>query len=127
MKTRDLARTVEFYTELLDFRVETLWPIEEPTFAVLDHGPSSDEVSVSLMFYSEDMVDGEGEPALTGQLTLDVDDVVALHARLSAVVEVLWGPEAYHYGRTEFSVLDPNGYRLVFSAPTAEEDLEAEV
>lgn len=33
-------------------------------------------------------------------------------------MELLWGPEVYHYGRREFSIRDPNGYELIFSEPT---------
>ena len=124
LKASDLEETVRFYTELLGFRVESLWPPDEPTFVVLDHGPSLDRVAVSLMFYSEDMVENEPKPGLTGQLTLDVDDVMSLFESLRGEVKVLWGPEVYHYGRREFSIADPNGYRLVFSEPTDDEPSE---
>lgn len=121
LKSSDLLTTVAFYVELLGFRVETLWPPDEPSLAVLDHGPSEHEVAVSLMFYAEDMYEGEPPPTMTGQLTLDVDDVLALHESLEGRAEILWGPEVYHYGRREFSIADPDGYRLVFTEPTEDE------
>ena len=64
--------------------------------------------------------DGDSQaPAMTGQLHIDVEDgVEELHRRLRDRYEILWGPEVYSYGRREFSVRDPNGYRLVFSEVT---------
>ncbi len=111
LETHDLQATLTFYTEVLGFEVETLWPDDGPTFCILDHGP------VGVSFYL-DPKDGEGAPALTGQLYIDVDDVMALFVRVRGHAEVLWGPEVYHYGRREFAVRDPNGYVLSFSEPT---------
>lgn len=109
--TLDLEATVEFYTRHLGFTVDTLWPEEAPTVGILDHGP------VHLLFYAE-RFDPEDEPAMSGQLRFDVEGVQALYDRLAPEVEVIWGPEVYHYGRREFCVRDPNGYELIFGEPT---------
>ena len=90
--------------------VESLRPEEHPTFCILDNGPTH------LMFYTDDMEPGEGTPKLTGQLHIDLEGGVReLYEELKDRHEVLWGPEIYEYGRREFSIRDPNGYRLVFS------------
>jgi uncharacterized glyoxalase superfamily protein PhnB len=109
LKARHIDETVGFYAEVLGFQVDTLWPADAPTFAMLDHGP------VTVCF---DATLWEGEPSMTGQLLFDCDDVRALYESIREHVEVLWGPEVYEYGRREFSVRDPNGYALVFSEPT---------
>lgn len=109
--TTNIASTVEFYTRHLGFTLDTLWPAEEPTVAILDHGP------VHLLFYAE-RLDSPGEPTMSGELRFDVEEVQAFHDRIASEVEVLWGPEVYHYGRREFSIRDPNGYALIFSEPT---------
>jgi catechol 2,3-dioxygenase-like lactoylglutathione lyase family enzyme len=109
LKARDLQETVAFYVDVLGFTVDTLWPADAPTFAMLDHG------AVTVCF---DTTLWDGEPAMTGQILFDCDDVRALHGRIADRVEVLWGPQVYDYGRREFSIRDPNGYALVFSEPT---------
>ena len=115
LKTSDIGRTVDFYTKVLGFTVDTLWPTDKPSLCIIDRG------DVHLMFSEEDHWDVPGAaPAMTGQLVLDVSDVSALHESLAGKVDVLWGPEVYEYGRREFSIRDPNGYRLVFSEATRE-------
>ncbi len=113
LKTDDLERTVEFYRDVLGFTVDTLWPESDPTFCILDRD------NVHLVFLRDADWDAPGaSPTMTGQLSFDVSDVDGLHATLLGRVEVLWGPETYHYGRREFSIRDCNGYRLVFSETT---------
>ena len=113
LATRDLAGTVAFYRDRLDCRVGAQWPAARPTTAMLIHG------DVELIFDAAIWADGPA-PQLTGQLSFEVGDVMALYQRLRGDCEVLWGPEVYHYGRREFSIRDPNGYALVFSEPTSE-------
>ena len=111
LKTEDIPATVAFYAGVLGFAVDTLWPEEEPTLCILDHG------TVSLSFVSDIEAWGADAPAMTGQLTFDVDDVMAVYETVKGHAEVIWGPEVYPYGRLEFSCIDPNGYALVFSQP----------
>ena len=111
LRCRDLESTIAFYTEWLGFVVESMWPADEPTFCILDNGP------VHLMFHTEAYEGASEAPLMTGQLHIDMEGgVLALHERLEDEVEVLWGPEVYSYGRREFSIRDPNGYRLIFGA-----------
>ena len=120
LKTTNLDRTIDFYTAL-GFVVESAWPEQNPTFCILDNGPTH------LMFYTEEMQPGEGSPTLTGQLHIDLENgVQELYEKLRRDHEVLWGPEVYEYGRREFSIRDPNGYRLVFSEVTNDPPKENE-
>ena len=109
--TEDLQATIQFYCDELSFRVDVLWPEDEATFCILQNGEQF------LSFYS-DALAGESEAMMSGQLHIDTADVLSLHQRLQQNHEILWGPDVYHYGRREFSVADPNGYRLVFSEAT---------
>lgn len=113
--TAELEATLAFYTETLGFTVNTLWPTDEPSMCILDRD------GASLMFHTERW-DAEEVAHLTGQIRIDVADCSALHAAVveRGSTEVLWGPEVFEYGRREFSVRDPNGYRLVFSEATSE-------
>lgn len=112
LKTCDVQAAAAFYSQVLGFAVDALWPEDDPQLCILDNG------RVHLMFDARADWDAPGAPpTLTGQLLFDVDDVAGLHARIADRVEILWGPEVYPYGRREFSIKDPDGYRLVFSEP----------
>ena len=113
LKTNDLARTIRFYVNLLGFVVDSQWPADNPTDCILDNG------HVHLAF-GTDPQNRYPAPALSGQLWIDVDNVLALHARLVGKVPLEWGPEVYGYGRREFAIKDPNGYLLAFSERTTE-------
>lgn len=109
----DLAKTIEFYTELLDFELDGSWPREAPTWIQLRRG------DLRVMFYAKDEKT-EGVPGMTGVLYFTIDDVPALHRRLEGKVQIQWGPEVYHYGMLEFAIHDCNGYTLSFGQPSDE-------
>jgi catechol 2,3-dioxygenase-like lactoylglutathione lyase family enzyme len=106
----DLRPAIEFYVNLLEFKLGLLWPQHAPTFVILDR----DGTSVQFC-----LADATGQiPVERATLCFDVDDVRALHANLTGKVAVEWGPEVYWYGRREFAIRDPGGYLLIFSEPT---------
>jgi catechol 2,3-dioxygenase-like lactoylglutathione lyase family enzyme len=112
LKTKDLAQTIRFYVELLGFVVDSQWPADNPTDCILDNG------QVHLAF-STDPHNRYPAPGLTGQLWIDVDNVMSLHSNLIGKVTIEWGPEVYSYGRREFAIRDCNGSLLTFGAPAA--------
>jgi|SRR5688572_15032460 len=110
LKTADLAQTIKFYVDLLGFVLASQWPTANPTHCILDNG------HVHLAFGA----DPQGwypPPVLSGQLWIDVDDVQALHDKVSGNVPIEWGPDYFGYGRLEFAIKDCNGYLLTFSQP----------
>ena len=109
LKTKDLAKTIAFYGTL-GFVVDSKWPADNPTDCILDNG------HVHLAF-GTDPQNRYPDPCLSGQLWLDVDNVMSLHARLVGKVPIEWGPEVYGYRRREFAIKDCNGYLLTFSEP----------
>lgn len=107
-----------FYRDRLGFRVDTLWPPDAPELCVLDRD------AFSIAFETTDF-DGRAQPVMTGSLRVETTDVAGLHAEFVARgVAIEWGPEVYPYGRREFAVLDPEGYRLIFTEPTDDEATE---
>ncbi|NIP57754.1 MAG: hypothetical protein GWO00_07100, partial [Gemmatimonadetes bacterium] len=112
LRVTDLDASLAFYTDVLGFVVDTLWPADAPTLAILDHGP------VHLMLRTEGCHE-DPSPAFTGDLRFDVAGVEELASALRGRVEIEWGPEVYHYGRREFGVRDPDGYLLIFSEPAS--------
>lgn len=110
LKTTNLQETIRFYVDLLGFVVETQWPAGNPTDCILDNG----QVHIA---FGTDPQNWYAAPGLSGQLWIEVDDVLSLHSRLVEKVPIEWGPEVYSYGRLEFAIKDCNGYLLTFCAP----------
>lgn len=121
LDARSIADTVAFY-ERLGF---------EPagTFGDGPDGPTWAQVQrdgVRLMFnlaVPHEHDDGDvhaHEPALSGAIYIDTDDVDALFAevrpRLGGVINE---PTTRPHGMREFAVEDPNGYLVIFGAPVA--------
>jgi catechol 2,3-dioxygenase-like lactoylglutathione lyase family enzyme len=108
----DLRRTVEFYSGVLGFGVDVLWPDSRPTFAILCKD------STSLGFFEPT----EHRPGQIGdaQLYSEVTGALALHESLKTRCPIEWGPEVYSYGRREFALRDPDGYLIIFTEPTNE-------
>jgi len=50
----------------------------------------------------------------------EVTDSLALCDSIKANVPIEWGPEIYSYGRREFALRDPDGYRVIFTERTDE-------
>jgi catechol 2,3-dioxygenase-like lactoylglutathione lyase family enzyme len=109
----DVPASVAFYARILGFRVDALFPEERPTFALLSWG--TDEVRLQLG-------GAEGQKARelpsSSTLYLRVQDALAWHERLQALVPIEWGPEVYFYHRREFAIRDPDGHLVIFSEET---------
>jgi catechol 2,3-dioxygenase-like lactoylglutathione lyase family enzyme len=106
----DLKRAIGFYTSILGFKLDLIWPESAPSFAILHRD------SASVQFYTA--TEPPAEPVGHATIYFDVDDTHALHAILHGCVPVEWGPEVYWYGRREFAIRDPSGYLLIFSETT---------
>jgi hypothetical protein len=72
---------------------------------------------VHIMFATNDRL---GAPRLTGTLSIVTTGVPALHRRIAADVEVLWGPGVDRYGIREFAIKDCNAYTLTFGEETSD-------
>jgi catechol 2,3-dioxygenase-like lactoylglutathione lyase family enzyme len=107
---RDLARTIEFYTSVLNFETSGSWPTDEPTFAILERDDTI------LQFY----MSGQNDSCGFGTISIDTDDARSVHSALAEKVVIEWGPEVYWYGRREFSFRDPDGYAIIISEQTSD-------
>jgi hypothetical protein len=89
--------------------VGTLWPDDQPEFAIL----SRDGLRLQL---------GISETSDVGSCTLcfDVTDATAFHASIKDKVEIEWGPEVYFYHRREFAFRDPDGHTVIVSEVTSD-------
>ena len=108
----DVVRTAEFYRDKLGFELLGYF-LDPPVFAIVRRGAAeihlgrSDTGSIQI---NETVRRGLGTDAY-----IFVSDVRALEEELrSAGVEVLEGPIARPYNRTEITIKDCNGFQIVF-------------
>ncbi len=113
-----IPRTIAFYTQILGFEVDVLWPDEEPTFVIVRR----DDVSVGFFLPDEHRPDVGGY----AELYVEVADMAPLIALIGTRVPIEWGPEVYSYGRREFAIRDPDSYLIVFTEPTDDPPTTAE-
>jgi catechol 2,3-dioxygenase-like lactoylglutathione lyase family enzyme len=106
----DLQGSVDWYVNTLDFTLDSTFPDDEPTFAILRR----DAVLLQL-YVSETLMDTDLGNAT---LSIDVTDATGLHRTIAEKTRIDWGPEVYWYGRREFAVTDPNGYMIILSEET---------
>jgi catechol 2,3-dioxygenase-like lactoylglutathione lyase family enzyme len=105
--TKDLARTIDFYTNVLGFTLAATYPESAPTWCYLTSG------TASMMFSAQD---GAEPLALSGAIYINVDDLDAVWGRVKDAAEIDEAPIQREYGVREFVAHDPNGYHLVFGA-----------
>jgi uncharacterized glyoxalase superfamily protein PhnB len=101
LQVRDLRESVAFYTDVLGFTVDGMFPEDAPTWA----GLTSGNARVMLSTF-----DGVAEPKLTGIIYMYPDDVDAAWDKLKATVPIVEPIATRVYGMREFSFTDPNGY-----------------
>lgn len=109
----DVKRSADFYTSVLSFSVGTLWPENEPEFAILHR----DGLRLQLGKRDTPVTDIPNESCT---LCLDVSDALELHASIKSKVNIDWGPEVYFYHRREFAFKDPDGHGIIISEVTAD-------
>jgi catechol 2,3-dioxygenase-like lactoylglutathione lyase family enzyme len=110
LSVSDVKRSATFFADTLGFAIGTLWPQQQPEFAILNR----DGLRLQL---GKDSRDGSG-PSAT--LWLDVEELAALHAHVRDHTTIEWGPEVYSYGRREFGFKDPDGNWVILSEVTSD-------
>jgi uncharacterized glyoxalase superfamily protein PhnB len=116
LMVEDVARTLEFYREILGFDVITTLPEQEPfDFAIAQRD------GVELMFQSRPSL-SENVPALAGSpigasqtFYIEVEGVRDLYQALHDKVDIVVDFHTTFYGTQEFYFRDINGYILSFS------------
>lgn len=107
LATEDLAKTIKFYRENLDFECRGVYPDEEnPCWASLWNG------EVEIAFSTPDNHTNFEKPALTGSLYFHVESIEDFWRKLKDKVEIIYPPQDFDYGMREFGIRDCNGYIL---------------
>lgn len=120
LEAEDVAETVAFYTDVLGFSIGD--SIEEAPGDLVWASLVRDDVR--LMFTARHTHDGGGQdhehpgsPIMTGALYFNVDDVDTFALDLGGKVALGSGPRTMPHGMREISLVDPNGYVLIFGTP----------
>jgi uncharacterized glyoxalase superfamily protein PhnB len=111
LHVHDFGKSLAFYRDVLGFEATTLFPVQQPSFAMLRR----DRVCLQVGGIDARRA---ATAASTSTFWIDVVDVNGLHGQLRGRTEIEWGPEVFFYGRREFAVRDPDGNLLVFSEET---------
>ncbi|MCI9553041.1 MAG: VOC family protein [Acutalibacter sp.] len=101
----DLKRSLEWYTQILGFEVDSYWPKEKPNY--YDFKGSGATFSIGQAEH--------GGIYHGGRINFEVDDVGGLWEKLkdkATVVEPIWDTP---WGTRKFTIADPDGNELGFS------------
>ena len=111
LETEDIKQTVDFYTEMLGFECESLYPdADNPIWTCLRKD------DVEIMFSVRNAHSTIEKPTMTGSLYLYPEDVDAVWEQLKDKVKICYPIENFEYGMREFGISDNNGYLLQFGA-----------
>ena len=109
IRTREIAKTIAFYTGHLGFKCTS--GSEDLGWATL----SRDGVKIMVAAPNDHMP--FDQPAFTGSFYLYTDDVDAVWNDLKDKTRVCYPIETFDYGMREFAIFDNNGYLLQFGQP----------
>ncbi|WP_082232622.1 VOC family protein [Halobacillus massiliensis] len=98
----NLTQAVKWYEEYLGFKVEAVWPPENPNYA---HFESDGGAIFALM---------EGGASTTGRFNFYIKDVDGLWEQLKGKVEIVEQLMDTPYGSRKFTICDPDGNELGF-------------
>lgn len=109
----DMQKSLDFYTDLLGFKIVTAVPEENPFFAIIKNR------TVEIMFYErkafvEEIPDFDKQK-LGGTIALyiGIKNLKEEYERVKNQVEIIQNLHKTDYGTEEFSFYDCNGYVLM--------------
>lgn len=111
----DMKKTLDFYTNILNFNVSLSMPQTDPFFAIINSS------NVQIMLYTKDKFSEEIpkfrsiKMGASVALFIEVDNIDELYTRIKSKVEIIQEIHTTSYGTKEFSINDCNGYVLMFN------------
>lgn len=113
----NLSRSIEFYRNVLDFKIGELFPDEEnATYAPVFIGDN--KLMLSLARDSNKNLHRQGLGGSGLQLFVSVDNVDESFNRINNRVTMIETIETKPWGDREFTISDPDGYLISFYTPT---------
>jgi len=101
---RDLQKALDWYTNILGFEVETMYPADNPNYA---HFSSSEGACFSIMV--------DINASSYGRFNFRVEDLETFWDLLKDKVEVIEPLFTTDYGSTKFTIKDLDGNELGFT------------
>jgi uncharacterized glyoxalase superfamily protein PhnB len=115
LETESLQETIEFYTSMLGFTCEGVYPnTENPYWASLRKD------NVSIMFTARNDHSIFDKTLMTGSLYFNTDEVDRIWEELKDKAKIEYPIENFNYCMREFAIRDPNGYLLQFGQEISE-------
>jgi uncharacterized glyoxalase superfamily protein PhnB len=109
LETVDLRQTIQFYTEILGFKCNAVYPdAENPFWASLYRDKAE------IMFTSRSDHSTLEKPLMSGSLYFNLNNVDEAWEQLKDQKTVEYPIENFDYGMREFAIRDCNGYLLQF-------------
>ena len=115
LRVRDLEKSLDFYTRLLDMRILRKMDFPEGRFTLVfvGYGPEEDHAVLELT-YNYDQADSYDLGSGYGHIALGVRDIHGICAELEkAGAKILRPPGPMKHGATHIAfVEDPDGYKI---------------
>ncbi len=118
----DVAATAQYYRDVLGFEVEFLYPDEEPTYSRVIRGDVVIDFTLSDPPGGRNSVQSSGSQRGTDIVIVvsEVEDVYSdMQEHGANVLERL---DARESGMLDFTIEDPNGYRLTIGGDLDEDE-----
>lgn len=113
----DLQKSIEFYCDLLGFRLGKLYPNKKaPTYASVFIG--KDKLMLCLARKTNRKFHAKGLGSSGAQFFVQVENVNEIWKKVKDRVEILDPIETKAWGDREFTVKDPDGCLISFYSPT---------
>lgn len=109
LEASDLRETIRFYTEVLGFTRQAVYPDAESMIWA-----SLTKDDIDLMFTARNDHSTSAEPTLTGSLYFATDSVDEIWEALKDRGALEYPIENFPYGMREFAIRECNGYLLQF-------------
>jgi len=107
LRTNQFDETITFYTGILGFTVG----------GQSDEWASLHKDEVEIMISKPNLHVPFDQPAFTGSLYLNTDDLDGLWDKVKDQASICYQPENFEWGMREFAIYDNNGYTLQFGQP----------
>lgn len=112
----DVARSIEFYRDVLGFTLGPTVPEAAPyVFAIVESGPVRIFLNAPGPAIAEYPAFADRPIGGTLTLFIDVERIAGVYAELKDRVNVVMPLEKKWYGVTEFAFADPDGYLITFA------------
>jgi len=116
LMVKDVAATMRFYEEVLDFKQVVTVPEQSPfVFGLVNNGAVELQFQEAKSFTKDIAASKARKIGGTVALYMDVSDINLAYKRAAKRCKIVKKPHKTFYGTKEFYMLDCNGYIIGFA------------